>query len=119
MGNLSTKVSAALWRIRRGYVTAKARMQGNAFFCQALAGQSETNLCVNSDLTVSCTCHDVDGSGRLGDLGRDSLAGILSGPTARRFREELARGRLPTAFRRRGKCDPGSAGRASPGKGAV
>lgn len=96
MGNLSVKVSAGLRRIRRSYLTTKARLRGKAFFCAALAGGSEVNLCINSDLTVSCTCHDVDGTGHLGDLARDSLPAILSGPTAKRFREELARGRLPT-----------------------
>lgn len=96
MGNLSVKVSAGLRRIKGGCLTAKARLRGKAFFCAALAGGSEVNLCINSDLSVSCTCHDVDGTGHLGDLARDSLAAILAGPTATRFREELARGRLPT-----------------------
>jgi len=90
------RVSALLRRVRRRYLETRARLAGRAFFCRSLAGRSEVNLCVNSDLTVSCTCHDVDGSGRIGDLGRQSLAEVLSGPISRRFRRELARGRLPT-----------------------
>lgn len=87
--------SALFRRIRRRYLEIKARPQGKAFFCAALAGRSQINVCINSDLTVSCNCHDVDGSGHIGDLNRESLDEILSGPTAERFREELAQGRLP------------------------
>jgi pyruvate-formate lyase-activating enzyme len=90
------RVSAWLRRARRRYLETRARLGGRAFFCRSLAGRSEVNLCVNSDLTVSCNCRDVDGSGRIGDLGRQSLAEVLSGPAARRFRRDLARGRLPT-----------------------
>ena len=87
--------SALLRRIRRRYLELKAKSQGKAFFCAALAGRSQFNVCINSDLTVSCNCHDVDGTGHIGDLNRESLDEILSGPTAQRFREELGRGRLP------------------------
>ncbi|OHB73125.1 MAG: hypothetical protein A2V70_18435 [Planctomycetes bacterium RBG_13_63_9] len=96
MDTLTTYVSAGLRSAYKTYLTAKARLRGKAFFCNALAGNSEINLCVNSDLTVSCSCHDVDGSGHIGDLGRQSLAEILAGRTAARFREMLAQGRLPT-----------------------
>jgi hypothetical protein len=96
MENLSTGVAAALRRAGRAYLTAKARLRRKAFYCAALAGRSGINLCVNSDLTVSCSCHDVDGSGLIGDLAQQSLREVLCGPIARRFREELARGRLPT-----------------------
>ena len=106
MGQWVARVSALLRRIRRAYLEARARHGGEAFFCRALAGSSRVNLCVNSDLSVSCTCHDVDGSGRIGDLGRQSLAEILSGPVARRFRQQLARGRLPTPLCSR-CCDLG------------
>jgi hypothetical protein len=96
MENLSIRVAAALRRAGRAYLTAKAGVQGKAFYCAALAGRSGINLCVNSDLTVSCSCHDVDGSGQIGDMAHESLREVLCGPIAQRFREELARGRLPT-----------------------
>ena len=75
---------------------AKARVRHRAFFCAALAGDSENNLCVNSDLTVSCSNHDVDGEGHIGDLNRQSMPEILASSRAQHFREELARGWLPT-----------------------
>ena len=56
----------------------------------------DVNVCVNSDMTVSCTCHDVDASGHIGDLSEQSLAEVFSGETADRFRRTLAEGRLPT-----------------------
>ncbi len=89
-------ISAALRAVRRRFLEAKSRLRGKAFYCRALAGHSEVNISVNSDLTVSCSCHDVDGTGHIGDLQRRSLAEILSGEIARRFRRELARGKLPT-----------------------
>jgi len=96
MGELRATISAMLRRAMRPYLMARARLRGRAFFCTALAGHSDSNLCINSDLTVTCSCHDVDGSGRIGDLKCDSLEAILAGPTAARFRAELAQGRLPT-----------------------
>jgi pyruvate-formate lyase-activating enzyme len=70
-------------------------LQGNRFYCAALNGESDYNLSVNSDMTVSCNCQDVDGSGRLGDLSKETLPEILRGPTAQRFRNDLADGRPP------------------------
>jgi hypothetical protein len=96
MGQWVPRVSAALRSAHAKYREVRARLGGKRFFCRALAGHSTINLCVNSDLTVSCSCRDVDGSGHVGDLAKESLAEILSGPVARRFRRELARGRLPT-----------------------
>jgi len=97
MDNLTTDVSARLRRLRQQYLSAKARLLGKAFYCEALAGNSELNLCINSDLTVSCNCHDVDGSGHIGDLNHESLKACLAGPVADRFRSQLAEGRLPIA----------------------
>ena len=95
MDNLTTNVSAWLRNLRRCHLSAKARLLGKAFACDALAGNSEINICINSDLTVSCNCHDVDGTGHIGDLNRQSLAECLSGSAADRFRRRLAQGRLP------------------------
>lgn len=95
MDNLTTTVSAGLRKLRQAYRVAKTRLSGKAFLCEALAGNSQINLCINSDLTVSCNCHDVDGSGHIGDLNRQSLEACLAGPVADRFRRQLADGRLP------------------------
>jgi hypothetical protein len=96
MLHLTASASALLRRVGRQYLQARAKVRKESFYCAALAGRSEINLCINSDLTVSCNCHDVDGSGHIGDLSQQSLIAVLSGPTAERFREELAQGRLPT-----------------------
>lgn len=72
-----------------------ARFQGKRFYCRALSGESEYNLTINCDLTVSCNCQDYDGSGHLGDLAKNSFEEVYYGPVAQRFREELAKGRLP------------------------
>jgi hypothetical protein len=96
MDTLTTRMSAGLRVVLQEQMEAKARLQGKAFFCNALAGNSKINVCINSDLSVSCNCHDVDGSGHIGDLKRESLAEVFSGEAAGRFREQLAQGRLPT-----------------------
>jgi uncharacterized Fe-S cluster-containing radical SAM superfamily protein len=72
-----------------------ARLRGHRFYCRALSGESEYNLTINCDLTVSCNCQDYDGSGHLGDLGKSSFEEIYYGPVAQKFREQLALGRLP------------------------
>jgi len=82
------------WMIKFG-LESRARLRGQRFYCEALAGRSDYNLTINCDLTVSCSCQDYDGSGHLGDLNRNSFKEVFFGPVARRFREELARGRLP------------------------
>ena len=97
MDSYATRVAAWTRLIRKRYLGVAARLRRKAYFCTALAGNSDSNLCINSDLTVSCNCHDVDGSGRIGDLGRGSLHDILSGETATRFRQQLAEGTLPIA----------------------
>ncbi|MBI5478553.1 MAG: radical SAM protein [Deltaproteobacteria bacterium] len=74
---------------------AHARLTGRRFYCAALAGQSAYNICVNCDLTVSCNCQDYDGSGQIGSLEEHSLEELFAGPVARRFRRDLAAGRLP------------------------
>src|ERR1035438_10085692 len=84
--------------IRKGlklYLEWSARLRGQRFYCRALGGESEYNLTINCDLTLSCTCQDYDGSGHLGDLNKQSFPEIFFGPVARRFREDLAKGKLP------------------------
>src|SRR5437660_3657657 len=84
--------------VRKGlklYLEWSARLRGQRFHCTALAGQSEYNITINCDLTVSCNCQDYNGSGHIGDLNKNSFEDIFFGPVARRFRAELAKGKLP------------------------
>ena len=73
----------------------RARITGRAYYCSTLAGQEDYNLTVNSDLTVSCCCQDYDGSGHIGDLRKNTFEEIYFGPVAQRFRDELAKGKIP------------------------
>ncbi len=68
---------------------------GKRFYCRVLAGESDYNLVVNCDMSVSCNCNDVDGTGKLGDLRQKTLHEIISDKKARSFRRMLSKGRLP------------------------
>src|SRR6267378_578814 len=84
--------------VRKGlqlYLEWSARLKGQRFACRALAGESEYNLTINCDLTVSCNCQDYNASGHIGDLNKNSFDEVFFGPVASRFREELAKGKLP------------------------
>jgi pyruvate-formate lyase-activating enzyme len=85
-----------LWGLKLG-LQVGAKFTGRRFACQSLSGTVHDGLFVNSDMTVSCNCQDVDGSGQLGSLRAHSLEELLAGPTAGRFRRELAAGRLPVS----------------------
>jgi len=87
--------SDVIRKIKRHYLEWSARLTGKRFYCRALGGESDYNLTINCDLTVSCTCQDYDGSGHLGDLNKNSFPEVFYGPVARRFREDLAKGKLP------------------------
>jgi len=82
--------------LREAYLISKAIARNERFYCKALAGESDYNISVNSDMTVSCNCRDYDGWGRIGDLNLHSLEQIMGGATARRFRDLLAARRFPT-----------------------
>jgi hypothetical protein len=82
--------------MQTGWLTSKARLSGRAFACDALSGRSQINVCINSDLTVSCSCRDFDGTGHVADLKTDELADAFYGPVASDFRHQLASGTLPT-----------------------
>ena len=75
-----------------GFVADRQRQR---FYCAALAGKDDYNICINSDLTVSCNCDDKTGEGQIGNLRTNTLEEIFSGPTAYRFRRELAEGEFP------------------------
>jgi uncharacterized Fe-S cluster-containing radical SAM superfamily protein len=66
-----------------------------AFYCNALAGESEYNICINCDMTVSCNCRDFDGQGQIGDLRSQSLDEIFASARVNAFRQKLADGKLP------------------------
>src|SRR6476620_3297117 len=73
--------------VRKGltrYQEVSAKAKGERFYCRALAGESEYNITVNCDLTLSCTCQDYDGSGHLGTiqgkLDKDSFKEVFFGP---------------------------------------
>ena len=88
-------VSDLVRKVMRHYMELSARLKGRRFYCRALAGESEYNLTINCDLTVSCSCQDYDGSGHLGDLNKNSFPEVFFGPVAQGFREQLAKGKLP------------------------
>lgn len=69
--------------------------RGESYVCNALSGNSDYNICINSDMTVSCNCLDIDASGHLGDLSASTLEEIFRGATATKFRKSLSRGVLP------------------------
>jgi len=74
-----------------------AKLAGRRFACESLSGRVHDGIFINSDMTVSCNCQDVDGSGQLGELRRAAFEDIFAGATAARFRRELAAGRLPVS----------------------
>jgi hypothetical protein len=88
-------VSDVIRKVMRYWLEWSARLRGQRFYCSALGGQSEYNLTINCDLTVSCSCQDYDGSGHLGDLNVSTFPEVFFGPVAQRFREDLAKGKLP------------------------
>ncbi|MGQ9574268.1 MAG: radical SAM protein [Thermoguttaceae bacterium] len=75
----------------------RARLANRRFFCRSLAGAARDGIFINSDMTVSCNCQDIDGTGQLGSLREHRFEDIFAGPTATAFRRMLAAGRLPTS----------------------
>lgn len=79
----------------------KAKFTAGNFFirrrhyCRALAGESDYNICINSDMSVSCNCQDFDGSGQIGNLRTHTLAEIFSGETVRSFQTQLYSKKYP------------------------
>ncbi|MEI9960090.1 MAG: SPASM domain-containing protein [Limisphaerales bacterium] len=82
------------WTMSR-WLELRAKITGSKYHCRALAGESDYNITVNSDLTVSCSCQDYDGGGHLGDLRKNSFEEVFFGPIAQKFREDLAKGKMP------------------------
>ena len=72
-----------------------AKLTGRGYYCAALHGESEYNITINSDRTVSCNCQDYEGIGHIGDLRKNSFEEIYRGPVAQKFRDDLAEGIMP------------------------
>jgi hypothetical protein len=89
------RVSDVIRRVLKVWHELRARISGRGYYCNALCGEADYNITINSDLTVSCNCQDYEGKGHLGDLRKNSFEEIFFGPVAQRFRDELAAGRLP------------------------
>ena len=96
MENLAVGTSSLLRKTGATLLTATAKLRGRGFVCDSIQGTASIGVCINSDLTLSCGCRDVDGSGLVGDLRECSLEDAFLGPAARSFREQLADGRIPT-----------------------
>ena len=89
------RVSSFLrWAVSR-WLEVRAKITGQKYSCVALNGESEYNITINSDMTVSCNCQDYDGTGHLGDLRKNSFEEIFFGPVAQKFRDDLAVGKIP------------------------
>jgi hypothetical protein len=58
-------------------------------YCKALAGESDYNICINSDMTVSCNCRDFDGTGHIGDLAEQTLEEVFAGSAPASFQRAL------------------------------
>lgn len=71
--------------------------RNKSFYCRALQGLSNYNICINADMTVSCNCQDYKGAGQIGDLKRQTFEEIYFGPKAQSFRKSLADGKIPIA----------------------
>ena len=73
----------------------KAKLTGRGYSCGALDGVSEYNLTINSDQTVTCNCQDYEGIGQIGNLKQNSFEEVFFGAKAQKFRDDLARGKMP------------------------
>jgi len=88
-------VSDILRAAKKSWLEWSARLRGQRFACGVLEGTSEYNLTINCDSTVTCNCQDYNGSGKLGDLEKNTFNEIYYGPVAQKFRDQLAAGKLP------------------------
>lgn len=89
------QVSALLRGMMVKWHELKAKVTGRGYYCACLAGDSEYGITINSDLTVSCSCQDYDGTGHLGDLKKNTFEEVFHGPVAKKFQEQLLKGKVP------------------------
>jgi MoaA/NifB/PqqE/SkfB family radical SAM enzyme len=92
---LNWRVSTVLRWTKSRLLELRAKITGQKYNCIALAGESEYNITINSDRTISCNCQDYDGTGHIGDLKQNSFEEIFFGPVAQKFRDDLAKGKIP------------------------
>jgi sulfatase maturation enzyme AslB (radical SAM superfamily) len=81
-------------RVLKRFLEIRAAVSRTGFYCGALHGESEYNISINSDLSVSCNCQD-RGDGTLGYIGEESFEEIYHGVKAEGFRAALSKGKLP------------------------
>jgi len=87
-----TKCGFELKRVRKPEDESK----DIAYYCSALTGMSGYNISINSDLSVSCTCSDLEGEGVIGNLnGTNTFRSVFLSEKANFMRAELANGKLP------------------------
>jgi uncharacterized Fe-S cluster-containing radical SAM superfamily protein len=91
---LGSQAIAAILRAKNAAIEPFDR---TPLYCRALAGESDYNICVNSDMTVSCNCQDFDGTGHIGDLRSESLEEIFLGERVSRLQAALASRSFPTS----------------------
>jgi sulfatase maturation enzyme AslB (radical SAM superfamily) len=84
----------AMW-INARLVELSAKAQDKRFRCRALSGDSDYNITINADLSVSCNCEDSRGEGRIGSLKNATLREVFAAPPAMELRKKLARGEIP------------------------
>ncbi|HUI92835.1 MAG TPA: radical SAM protein [Chitinivibrionales bacterium] len=83
--------------VKKRAVEFRAFVRNESFYCGALCGESDYNISVNSDMTISCHCQGDNREGILGDLSKGDFKSVFFGPTAASFRRSLAKGVLPIA----------------------
>lgn len=92
---LNWAVSDIIRRVMTWKVHWQAKLTGRGYYCAALHGESEYNITINSDRTVSCNCQDYEGIGHIGDLRKNTFEEIFRGGVAQKFRDDLAKGIMP------------------------
>ena len=73
----------------------QTKLTGRGYYCTALHGESEYNITINSDRTVSCNCQDYEGLGHIGDLRKNSFEEIFHCSVAQNLRDDLAKCIMP------------------------
>lgn len=94
---INRKIFALRDRLLRFFIEGNVRIRGESFKCRALTGESNYNICINADMSVSCNCNDILGDGQLGNLRQNSFEEIFTGTKANKMRRILMKGRLPIA----------------------
>jgi uncharacterized Fe-S cluster-containing radical SAM superfamily protein len=89
------RVSDFVRQCKARWLELRAKITGRNYYCNALVGESEYGITINSDLTVSCSCQDYDGTGHLGDLHKNTFEEVFYGPVAQKFQAELVKGKIP------------------------